>query len=306
LRFEIRCPRCGLPMPQRIELLGIVGYQCRRCGFTVIINTLKGIVFSYVDLKTRQRLSTLLEEKMRPRTVNIVVSVSGMTMPLATVTIQKFADFLVPETELVCPKCNQKPSWKGEYICSCGQHYRHWSMLKRVVKATGEEIVKEKFTDGKSPVVAQAYMMELEEFVKYVDATCNEYGIVVKDETSARNLKKLLIATKNLGKVVLIRFKDTYEERVAVLTLSLSNRIILRELIPLNLANIKETMRVDLKEVSEQELEEAEAFVKMLPPAKEELLNVSDYRTVGISEKKAPPKVIELEQIIQRAKAKKA
>ena len=241
---------------------------------------------------------------MRQRTINIVVSVSGMTMPLATVTIQNFSKILTPETELVCPKCGAKPKWCGEYICeSCGQHYHHWSQLKRRVKATGEEIVKQRFTDGKSPVTARAYIMDLKEFAKYVDATCNEYGIIVKDETSARNLKKLLIATKQLGKVIFIRFKDTYEERIGVLTLSLSNRIILRELIPLNLQDIKETMRVNLDEVSPEEIAEAEAFVKMLPPVKEELLNVSDYRTIGIGERKAPPKVIELEEIISRAKA---
>ena len=71
----------------------------------------------------------------------------------------------------------------------------------------------------------------------------------------------------------------------------------------MNLQDIKETMKVDLKDVTPQELEEAEAFVKMLPPAKEELLNVSDYRTIGIAEKKESPKVIELEEIISRAKA---
>jgi hypothetical protein len=49
--------------------------------------------------------------------------------------------------------------------------------------------------------MAQAYIMTLEEFAKYVDATYQEYGVTVKDETSARNLRKLLIATKNLGKV---------------------------------------------------------------------------------------------------------
>jgi hypothetical protein len=77
-------------------------------------------------------------------------------------------------------------------------------------------------------------------------------------------------------------------------------------LIPLNLQDIEETMRVDLKEVTPQDIEEAEAFVKMLPPAREELLNVSDYRTLGIGERKVPAKVIELEQIISRAKAASA
>jgi len=107
---------------------------------------------------------------VRPRTVNIVVSVSGMTMPLATVTIQNFTKFLEPETELVCPACHSKPVWAGKYTCSCGKEYTHWSQLKRVVKGTGQEIVK-------------------------------RARVTVKDETSARNLRKLLIATKNLGKV---------------------------------------------------------------------------------------------------------
>jgi hypothetical protein len=62
-------------------------------------------------------------------------------------------------------------------------------------------------------------------------------------------------------------------------------------------------MRVDLKDVAPQDIEEAEVFVKMLPPAYEGLLNVSDYRTIGIAERKVSPKVIELEQIISRAKA---
>jgi hypothetical protein len=65
-------------------------------------------------------------------------------------------------------------------------------------------------------------------------------------------------------------------------------------------------MKVDLKDVTPQELEEAEAFVKMLPPAKEELLKVNDYRTIGIGEKKESPKVIELEEIISRAKTAQA
>jgi hypothetical protein len=122
-------------------------------------------------------------------------------MPLATVTIQNFTKFLEPETELVCPACHSKPEWHGGYKCQCGKEYNHWSQLKRVVKGTGQEIVKQRFTSDKVPVTAQAYIMTLEEFAKYVDATYQEYGVTVKDETSARNLRKLLIATKNLGKV---------------------------------------------------------------------------------------------------------
>ena len=223
-----------------------------------------------------------------------------MEMPIATVKIEKFADVLEPETELLCPKCKQKPIWNGGYDCPCGEHYGHWSRLLRVIKATGEPITKTKFTNEKEDVVADAFIMDMKQFSEIVDATLTEYGVIVSDETSARQIKKLLIATKNLGKVVLIKYLDTFEERVAILTTSISNRIILKEIIPLNLADIKETMRIDLSNVSEQDLAEAEQFVKLLPQAKEDLLYVSDYRTKGILTPKTTPKVIELEAILSK------
>ena len=171
-------------------------------------------------------------------------------------------------------------------------------------KATGEPIVKTKFTEAGKDVVADAFVMDLKEFMSIADATLNEYGVVVTEEASARNLRKLLIATERLGKVVLIRYLDTYEERIAILTLSISRRIILKEIIPLNLADIKETMRIDLSDVTEKELAEAEQFVKMLPVAQESHLYVSDYRTKGIKAKPVTPKVLELEAILAKAKAK--
>jgi len=88
-----------------------------------------------------------------------------------------------------------------------------------------------------------------------------------------------------------------------VLTTSISNRIILREIIPLNLADIQETMKVDLKAVTPQEIQEAEMFVKMLPKAEEPILSVTDYRTKGIIAKAPSEKVLALEQIISRVQA---
>jgi len=269
---------------------------------------------------------------MRPRILKIAVRISGMEMPIASVKIQKFADVIEPETELLCPKCKQKPTWKGGYDCSCcskcgkpmerividdkgtvnwkcpedgyqePSHYNHWSQLLRVVKATGEPITKTKFTSEKEDVVADAFIMDMKQFSEIADATLCEYGVTVSDETSARQIKKLLIATKNLGKVVLIKYLDTYEERIAILTTSISQRIILKEIIPLNLQDIKETMHIDLSNVSEQDLAEAEQFVKLLPQAKEDLLYVSDYRTKGIQTPKATPKVMELEAILSKVR----
>jgi len=243
---------------------------------------------------------------MRPRILKIAVRISGMEMPIASVKIEKFADVIEPETELLCPKCKQKPKWNGGYDCPCGEHYNHWSQLSRTIKATGEPIIKTKFTNEKEDVVADAFIMDMKQFSEIADATLTEYGVVVSDETSARNLKKLLIATKNLSKVVFIKYLDTYEERVAILTTSVSSRIILKEIIPLNLADIKETMRIDLSNVTEQDLAEAEQFIKLLPQAKEDLLYISDYRTKGIGVPKVTPKVVELEAILSKMTKEKA
>ena len=241
------------------------------------------------------------ERKMRPRKIKFVVKVAGFKMPLASAKIVKYADVLQPKTELRCPKCNGKPRWEGKYRCECGAVYTHWSQLKRVLP-DGREIVKPKLTKG-GEVEAEVYVMDKAEFSKYADATLNEYGLSVDDLNSAVNLKKLLIALDRLNKVILVHFTDTYEERVAVLTISLSGRVILKELIPLNLADIRETLKVDLSNITENDIAEAEALVKQLPKADEKLLYVSDYRTIGVETVKVSPKVLELEAIISKMKS---
>lgn len=242
---------------------------------------------------------------MRPRKIRLVVKFAGLRMPIATVKVVKYADVIEPKTELICPKCSAKPKFESKYTCECGSTYTHWSQLKRVL-ADGREIVKPKLTQKGEEVEAEVYIMDKEEFAKYSDATLTEYGVSVDDSNSAINLKKLLIALANLNKVILIHFIDTYEERIAVLTLSLSNRVILKELIPLNIADIRETLKVDLRGITEKDIQEAEAFIKQLPKADENLLYVSDYRTIGIEANKVAPQVLELEAIIEKAKKEKA
>lgn len=247
-----------------------------------------------------------------------------MKMPIATLNIKRFNDVLQADTKLVCPKCGKEPRWQGQYTCDCcsicgkpltsqvidgktifkcevhgiqePSTYKHWSMLKRVMP-NGEPVVKPKLTQGED-VEADAYIMDIMQFSKYADATLQEYGVIVKDDTSARNIRKLLIAMRNLGKIIVLHFNDTYEERVAVLTTSISNRIILKELVPLNLADIEETMRVSLENVTEKDVQEAEAFIKQLPTATEDLFYVHDYRIQGLDVKKVSPKVLELEAIL--------
>jgi len=105
---------------------------------------------------------------------------------------------------------------------------------------------------------------------------------------------------RNLGKVILVHFNDTFEERVAILTTSLSNRIILKEIIPLNLLDQRETMKIDFTQVTDKDVAEAETFIKQLPKAEESLLYVHDYRINGV-EAPVSPQVLELEAIIKKA-----
>ena len=119
---------------------------------------------------------------MRPRTLKISATISGFRMPIATIKIKKFADIIEPDTALVCPHCGQTPKWNGGYDCTCcpkcgmplehheivnpshpdkkivqwkcakdgwqePTHLGHWSQLKRVLKATGEEIIKPKLLE---------------------------------------------------------------------------------------------------------------------------------------------------------------
>jgi hypothetical protein len=198
-----------------------------------------------------------------------------------------------------------KPKWQGRYECECGATYTHWSQLKRVLP-NGKEVVKPKLIQGED-VEAEVYVMDKAKFSEYSDATLTEYGLTVDDSNSANNLKKLIIALNNLNKVVILHFLDTYEERVAVLTLSLSNRIVLKELIPLNLADIRDTMKADLANITEKDIAEAEAFIKQLPQATEDLLYVHDYRLQGLEEvPRVSPKVIELETILSKMKKENA
>jgi hypothetical protein len=242
---------------------------------------------------------------LRPRKIKLVVKLAGFKMPIAQAKIVKYADVLEPKTELLCPKCMAKPKWVSKYECQCGATYTHWSQLKRVLP-NGKEIVKPKLIQGED-VEAEVYVMDKTKFSQYADATLTEYGLTVDDANSANNLKKLIIALNNLNKVIILHFLDTWEERVAVLTLSLSNRIVLKELIPLNLADIRETMKADLSNVTDKDIAEAEAFIKQLPQATEDLLYVHDYRLQGLEEvPKASPKVIELETILSKMKKENA
>lgn len=241
---------------------------------------------------------------MRTRKVKLILELMGFRMPLGELKVTKFADIRKQETELICPECGKKPTWKGEYSCECGRAYSHFSKLKTILKATKEALVKPKLTQSEEVTEAKVSIMSLDEFSEYCDATADEYGIVVGDQTSGINLKKLLIATKLLNKVIVLKFNDTYEQRIAILTTSVSNRVILKEIIPLNLADIKDTMTINLSDVSQEELAGAKALIAQIPHAEEQDLTVDDYRTLGLEKPTTiSSKVMQLEEVLARITA---
>jgi hypothetical protein len=245
---------------------------------------------------------------MKERYLHIVAKFGVIESQLAVVKIQSFADLQTGEVERVCKKCGMKPQWtNGFYRCpQCGETYGHWSALRMQDPTTHEEIVKERLIPEKAEVKAEAFVMGIEEFAKYCDATLGEYGVTIKNEQDSINLRNLLVAVHSLNKVIIIVFKDTYEERIALLTTSLSGRVILKEIIPINLAVIKQTLTVNLRAVTPEEIAQAEQLIKMLPPATEETLKVKDYRTKGEVKPKVSEKTEALEEIIKKLKEKKA
>jgi len=246
---------------------------------------------------------------MAKRNLNLRAKAFGFETVIAKVTIEKLAEEISADaetTDLVCPKCNQKPSYKGGYECSCGAKYGHWMALKRVLKGTFTAIVKQKLGTDKE-TFADLYRMEMAKFAQFVDAVRVEHGISVKDEASAKNLYKLLVATKKLNIAILAFWNDTYEQRIALLTTSVSGTILLREIIPRNLAVIRDVLRVDATKITETDVKEAEAFLGQIPEASETMMDITDYRTqLLVPEKveaiKEATQVQELEAILAKAK----
>jgi hypothetical protein len=243
---------------------------------------------------------------MKQRTLKVVADVMGMQTSIAVLKIQAFAT--EPElrewTDLVCPKCNEKPKYSGAtYECNCGAQYSWWGKLKRVLKGTVTEVLMPRLLGSDEEAVAKLYKMDIATFSKFVDATKEERGVTVKDESSATNLFKLIVATEKLGMVLIVRYNDTTEEVVALLTQSVSGRIIFKNIIPINLLQLKETLKLDMSAISQKDIEEAKGFLNIIPEASAETLKVNDYRVgalnvTGVSEEK----VVELKAILAKAK----
>ena len=249
---------------------------------------------------------------MRKRTIVLEATIGGMPVVLGEFLIQNFASMYdyKEATQNVCPKCGGNPVWSGGYDCEdCGAHYGHHSKLKRVITAAGEEMSKPRLIPPKTKAKAQVYKYSREAFAeRFADAGLSEAGITTKQDSWALNIAKLAVAVERLGQVIVLKWNDTYEERVCLVTLSESNRVILKEIIPANLLVGKETLRVDMSLITEQGISEAKQLLSLIPEATEDVFKVSDYRTTGLGEAplEAPvqaPKVQELAEILARVKA---
>ena len=249
---------------------------------------------------------------MRKRTIVLEATIGGMPVQLGEFLIQNFASMhdYKEHTHLACPDCGGHPIWRGGYDCEgCGAHFGHHSELKRIVDSTGEEMAKPRLIPPKTKAKAQVYKYSREAFAeRFADARLSEAGITTKQDTWALNIGKLSVAVERLGQVIVLKWNDTYEERICLVTLSASNRVILKEIIPANLLQGKETIRVDMSQITEQGISEAQQLLNLIPEATDDVFKVSDYRTIGLGEAplEAPiqtPKVQELAQILAQLKS---
>lgn len=252
---------------------------------------------------------------MKNRKLRLVANVSGFDTLIAEVKIQNFASEIDVKdwTELVCPTCNERPTWKGGYECpKDNQTFGHWSKLKRVIKGTTKALNIPRLLKEKEEAIAKLSWLPSEEFAKkFTDATRKdegEKGIILTDSASAKNLFKLLVAVEQLKCVVIAKWNDTTEEIVGLLTVSASGRILIREIIPSNLVQVKETLFIDRKAITKQDVDEAKAFIEhFIPKATEETFTVSDYRAqwkdgfnITESPTAEPQKVADIREIMAK------
>lgn len=252
---------------------------------------------------------------VRAKQLVIRAELMGMGVDIATIKIGGYArqPDLRSWTDLVCPEDFKKPTYhSSNYKCECGATYTTWQKLLRVKKGTTDPVEIPKLTKGNGEIErAKIYTMSFAEFSKYADAMDPkepERYVTAKDESTQENLVKLLLAQEIDKTAIIITFNDTTEQKIALLTTTVSGRIVLRFIIPTNLVQLAESMLVDKTKLTEKDIEEARMFLKQIPKATEETLSVSDYRveSIGVVGTKKTEKVEKLAVIMQRASKKKA
>ncbi|MCJ7631031.1 hypothetical protein MUP77_01325 [Candidatus Bathyarchaeota archaeon] len=181
-----------------------------------------------------------------------------------------------------------------------------WGSFTRKLRATGQAIVKVRLTGPNDVPDALLYKYPLEKYRHMISGAAKESpdnAIIPEDETTSRNLAKLIIANEVLGYVIVTKFPDTDVERVCALNLNPDGTVVLKELIPSNLVLFnEEVMKVDKTKFTPAEVEEAKAFLQNIPEATEDVFAVNDYRIIGLGDKTVSPKVMELQAILAMKK----
>jgi len=248
---------------------------------------------------------------MQNRKLKLTAEVMGMKFPIGVVTISTYSQERKTEVDRYCPECGERPVYVGYRCPKCGREYSHWSKLKAYIKGTLKPFVMERLiprTKGYVPE-ARLFKMERREFAeRYSVITKTPHPLVPEDENTAVNLSKLAIAVQRMGFVIIVRWNEAYQQNIGLLDVSMSNDLVIQEIIPENLAVRKgvTTIKVDPEAASEEDVQGAKMLLGNIPLATEETFIVSDYRTQGLAEpaKVESPKVMELSMILAKAKAK--
>lgn len=252
-----------------------------------------------------------------------VAGMMGGMLKIATVELlqQPTEPELSDYTELVCPNDFKKTKYSpATYTCDCGFVASHWSKLLRVIKGTNKEVEIPKLSRDAETQTATVTQMPFAEFIKagYADALPKEDAekpISPLDDTSRETLNKLLVAHQMDKTAIIIKWNDTKEQKIALLTTSPSGKVVLRRIIPSNLIQFKKIgMSIDPTKITKEDLTEARTFLKQhVPKANDKTFEVYDYRiqaltiqaTSGKIAKTASQKQQNMKELLQLARAKK-
>lgn len=194
-----------------------------------------------------------------------VAGMMGGLLKLATVELlqQPTEPELKDWTELVCPNDFKKPKYvPATYKCECGFEAQHWSKLLRVKAGTTTEVEIPKLTREGDIQTAMVTQMAFADFVEagYADALPKEDAerpIRPLDDTSEETLNKLLVANQMDKTAIIVKWNDSKEEKIALLTTSPSGKVVLRRIIPSNLVQVKTLgMQIDPTKIGELTEEE--------------------------------------------------
>jgi hypothetical protein len=239
----------------------------------------------------------------------------GMTIKIATIRIGNPASEaeLKTWTELVCPNDNRKPRYEpAMYECECGFKASTWQKLKRVIKGTAKVLNMPKLIIGGGEVeIADMYQIPMKKFIEIGAADCidprnAERPVLCDDPASIQSLRKILIAQESGQSQIILRWNDTTEQVIAMLALTPSGRIVVRQLIPKNLVRgLEGGIKMDKSQISQEDIDQVKIFLKQFPLATEKTFEVTDYRVkqfaaIGKETPSADSMVVAMEKMLEK------